>query len=223
MVVEEVGAGVHGFAPGDRVFGLCEKRMRTHAEYALIPQGDMIAHMPENLTFEQAAGTTEGFFLAISCYNRVGSRQGDDVLVYGASGSIGSAAAVQIAVNMGMNVTAVCGTNTVALISSLGPDDVIDYQTEDFTAIDKKFDLVFDAVGKRSYFETKHLLKPNGVYCGTDFGPYLHVIWMMALTWWRKKGRRVLLPVPSYRIEDLDMLKGMAGRGLVSTYYRSDI
>ncbi len=128
-VVEAVGRGVTSFAVGDRVFGYNEGPFGAHAEYLSMPEDGSLATMPANVTDVQAAASTEGSHYALAHIRGAKITAGQDVLVYGATGAIGSAA-VQLLKSLGVNVTAVCGTAHLELVRGLGADRVIDYQTE---------------------------------------------------------------------------------------------
>jgi NADPH:quinone reductase-like Zn-dependent oxidoreductase len=168
-VVEAVGSEVTRFSAGNRVCGYCEGTFGAHAEYMTIADHRLIAIIPNDRTFEQAAPSTEGSHYALGLIRAAGMKEGDDILVYGATGAIGSAA-VQIAKSLGLWVTAVCGTAHVGLVKGLGADKVVDYQTTDFTMDERRYDLVLDAVGKSSFRRCRRLLKPKGIYTRTDFG-----------------------------------------------------
>ncbi len=169
-VVEAVGSGVTSFAVGDRVFGYCEGPFGAHAEYLVVAQGGAIAVIPEHLSFTQAAPGTEGSHYALNHLGRAGAQSGQDVLVYGATGSIGSAA-VQLVKQMGSRVTAVCGPEHLALVKGLGADRVVDYAAGDFTIDEHRYDIVFDAHGSPSYFACRKLLKPGGRFTSAGAGP----------------------------------------------------
>jgi NADPH:quinone reductase-like Zn-dependent oxidoreductase len=169
--VEATGAGVLSFTPGDRVFGMCPSRGNgAHAEYVCVPESGAIAAMPEKTRFEEAV-VGEGAFYADAGLKKFGVGPGRKVLVYGASGAIGSAA-VQLAKSYGAEVTAVVATRHMDIIKSIGADRVIDYTAEDFSKIDERFDYILDAVGKTSFFRCRRLLKPDGVFAATDVGPW---------------------------------------------------
>jgi NADPH:quinone reductase-like Zn-dependent oxidoreductase len=138
-VVEAVGSGVTAFKVGDRVFGFSGSRFGAHAEYLSIPEGGSVATMPLNVTFEEAAASTEGSHYALSFIRAAKIHSGQDVLVYGATGAIGSAA-VQLLKSLGANVTAVCDTRNVELVRGLGADRVIDRTAEDFTKDEQTYD-----------------------------------------------------------------------------------
>ena len=172
-VVEAVGDGVTGFQAGDRVCGYCEGTFGAHAEYMTVAANRLVARIPEDRSFVEAAPSTEGSHYALGMFRRTGSGPGQQVLIYGATGAIGSSA-VQIGKSLGLSVTAVCGTDHVDLVQSLGADRVIDYQTEDFTKDTQRYDLVLDAVGKSSFRRCVRLLKPGGIYTSSDVGFMWH-------------------------------------------------
>lgn len=158
-----VGQAVKRYKPGDQVYGLTGMQFGAHAEYACMPEDGAMALKPENATYEQAAalpfaGTTAVYFL------RKGKIQaGQKVLIYGASGSVGSCA-VQLAKFFGAEVTAVCGSANMEWVSALGADKVIDYTKEDFRSSGGRYDLIFDAVGKTSKSACASLLVREGTY-----------------------------------------------------------
>jgi NADPH:quinone reductase-like Zn-dependent oxidoreductase len=193
-VVEEVGSGVTSFQVGDRVFGYSEGRFGAHAEYISIPESEPVATIPENLTFEQVAPSTEGSHYALSFIRAAEVQAGQDVLVYGATGAIGSAA-VQLLKNLGAIVTAVCSTENVELVKGLGADRVIDYTAEDFTQDEQSYHVVLDAVGKSSFGRCKRLLLPNGAYLSSDLGPLAQNP-VLAIVTPIFGGKRVRFPIP---------------------------
>ena len=148
--VEAVGAGVTSFHPGDRVFGFSSNRFGAHAEYLAVPEHGSVATMPANLSFEEAAPGTEGAHYALSMIRSARVQAGQDVLVNGATGAIGSAA-VQLLVDLGARVTATCSAAHKDLVKGLGAERVIDYTAEDFTRDTQTYDVVLDAVGKSSF------------------------------------------------------------------------
>jgi NADPH:quinone reductase-like Zn-dependent oxidoreductase len=158
--VEAVGSGVTSFQVGDRVFGYNGTRFGAHAEYLTMPQDGSLATIPADLTYDEAAASTEGSHYALSMIRKAKLRRGQDVLVYGATGAIGSAA-VQLLKHLGANVTAVCASEHLELVRGLGADRVIDYTAEDFTKDEQRYDMVLDAVGKSSFGRCKRLLSPG--------------------------------------------------------------
>jgi NADPH:quinone reductase-like Zn-dependent oxidoreductase len=196
-VVEAVGGGVTTFEVGDRVFGFSGTSFGAHAEYLAIPEDGLIATMPADLTFEQAAPGTEGSQYALSMIRTAKVQGGQDVLVNGATGAIGSAA-VQLLKSLGAHVTAVCGTENLELVKGLGADRVIDYTAEDFTKDEQRYDAVLDAVGKSSFGRCRRLLKPRGTYLSSDLGP-LSQNPFLALVTPLFGGRKVRFPIPTQR------------------------
>jgi len=167
-IIEAVGEKVSKFNNGDRVFGFDDQGAEAHAEYLVISE-DNITSIPKNITYTQAAASSEGAHYAYNFINKVPLEKGQKVLVNGATGAIGSAA-VQLLNYFGVIVTAVCGTSNIELVKALGANKVIDYKKQDFTKDNELYDFVFDTVGKSSFFKCKHLLKPGGVYISSDLG-----------------------------------------------------
>jgi NADPH:quinone reductase-like Zn-dependent oxidoreductase len=168
--VEAVGREVTSFAVGDRVFGYCEGTFGAHAEAMTIPADAAVARIPAGMTYEEVAPATEGWHYAWANIRAAGVRCGQDVLVHGATGAIGSAA-VQILAAEGAHVTAVCAGEHREIVVGLGADRVIDRTTADFTDTDDTYDVVFDAVGKTTLGRCRRLLRPGGVFLTTDLGP----------------------------------------------------
>jgi NADPH:quinone reductase-like Zn-dependent oxidoreductase len=210
-VVEQVGSAVTSFKFGDRVFGYSGDRFGAHAEYMAIPEDGPLATMPAHLTYEEAAPSTEGSHYALSLIRAAKIRSGQDVLVNGATGAIGSAA-VQLLKSLGANVTAVCDTGNVELVKSLGADRVIDYTAEDFTKDDQTYDVVLDAVGKSSFSRCKRLLKPRGIYLSSDLGP-LSQNPILALITPLRGGKRVMFPIPKHDQEMVRHFKELTESG----------
>jgi NADPH:quinone reductase-like Zn-dependent oxidoreductase len=207
--VEAVGAAVTEFAVGDQVFGV--KGFGAHAEFTCVRESAALAHKPAGMNFEQAAAVTDGASAALSCLRTADLREGRSIVVYGASGSIGTAA-VQLAKHFGAHVTAVCNTKSVELVRSLGADEVIDYLQEDFTRNGKTYDVVFDAVGKHSFRRCRHSLKPGGLYIDTDLGFMWHVP-LLALLTKRIGEKKVKLGVARYTKKDVLFLKQLIEDG----------
>ena len=169
-IIEEVGKKVKSFKKGDSVFASCGLKFGAYAEYKCLPENDLIAIKPSNMTFEEAATVPIGGLTALGFLKKAGVTKGHNLLIYGASGSVG-AFAVQLGKYFGANVTAVCSTANVNLVKSLGADNVIDYTREDFTKNETRFDIIFDAVGKTSKSACKNLLKPKGKYVSVSGSP----------------------------------------------------
>jgi NADPH:quinone reductase-like Zn-dependent oxidoreductase len=208
--VEAVGARVREFAVGDRVFGT-SGGFGANAEFICLPETAKIAHKPAGMTFEEAASICEGAFYALTCLKRAHLREGQRILVYGASGAIGTAG-VQLAKHFGAHVTAVCDTKNLDLVGSLGADAVVDYLQEDFTQNGETYHVVWDAVGKHSFRRCRASLEPGGAYVTTDLGFLWQVPVLILLTRW-VGDKRVLLPVARTTKEDVLLLKELIEAG----------
>jgi len=167
--IDLVGPAVGEFAVGDHVFGNSGFQFGAHAEFLCLRESARIAPMPATMSFEEAATVTDGALNALWCLRLAGlqHRTGQRVLVYGASGSIGTAG-VQLAKFFGADVTAVCSTKHVELVRSLGANHVIDYTRDDFTRNGQTYDVIFDAVGKHAFRKCKSSLVHGGSYLATD-------------------------------------------------------
>jgi NADPH:quinone reductase-like Zn-dependent oxidoreductase len=221
-VVEEVGAGVAAFRVGDEVFGI---ENGAHAEYVAVPESGVIAAKPAALTFEEAAAVPDGALVARTCLQPVAPLQGKGVLVYGAAGSIGTAAVQQLVHDFGAEVTAVCDTKDVELVRSLGAQEVVDRLRDDFTRAGRTYDVIFDAVGKHSFRRCRRSLKPGGVYITADLGFMYHVPFLALVT--RVVGsRRARLGIGRWRKDDLVLVKELVDAGkyrpVIDRAYRLD-
>jgi NADPH:quinone reductase-like Zn-dependent oxidoreductase len=210
--VEAVGGEVTEFQAGDRVFGALPYlglRTGAHAEYMCVPERFPLAHMPEGTDFEEAGAVGDGALLTLNVLRPVGRLDGKRILVYGASGSIGTAA-VQLAKHFGASVTAVCDTKNVELVRSLGAEEVVDYLQEDFTKNGQTYDAILDAVGKHSFRRCKGSLNPGGVYLPTD-GVWNVALWLLHK---RVGDKKVVFELPPrMRKEDILFLKGLIEAG----------
>lgn len=211
-VIESVGKGVTSFQVGDKVFGFSEWRFGAHAEYLTIGEDGSLATMPSNVTYEQAAASTEGSHYALAMITKAKIESGQHVLVNGATGAIGSAA-VQLLKNIGADVTAVCATEHVGLVRGLGADRVIDYTAEDFTKDAQRYDVVLDAVGKSSFGRCKGLLGPGGIYVSSDLG-VLAQNPLLALITPLLRAKKVVFPIPpKYDQGRVRYIREMIGSG----------
>lgn len=169
--IESVGENVTQFKSGDKVFAHTFLRFGTYAEYTCMTETSAITLMPKNVTFEEAAAIPFGGTLALYFIKKANVQKGQKVLIYGASGAVGTSA-IQLAKHFGAEVSGVCSTVNLELVKSLGADMVIDYTKESFTDNNKQYDLIFDAVGKKksSHLQYKNSLKPNGQFISVDDG-----------------------------------------------------
>ena len=209
--VEEVGKSVVSFKKGDQVFGLTGNTFGAHAEYVCLPEHAAICQKPVNMKNEEAAAVCDGLMLAFNYLGRVDFQKRRSILIYGASGSIGTAA-VQLAKYYGATVTAVCNTKNSGLVKSLGADRVIDYTKEDFTRDAEKYDVVLDAVGKTSFFRCKKLMKKDAIYFSTDLGFLAQNIF---LPLWTAVfgGRKVKFPIPRVTRKEVELFKEIIEKG----------
>jgi NADPH:quinone reductase-like Zn-dependent oxidoreductase len=203
--VETIGKDVKLFKPGDKVFGLKTNKFGTHAEYISISEDGSIALKPDNISYEDAGGVCDGLMLAIAYMREIDFSKKNSILINGASGSIGTAG-VQLARYFGANITAVCNEKNIELIKSLGAVKVIDYEKDDFTKDNEKYDIVFDAAGKSSFFKCKNVLKEDGIYFSTELGYLGQNIFLSLLTPLFSK-RKVKFPIPKDNKKDIEFFK----------------
>jgi NADPH:quinone reductase-like Zn-dependent oxidoreductase len=213
--VEAVGANVKEFKVGDAVFGdLSECGWGAFAEYVSAPE-NAIVHKPANSSFEEAAAVPESAVVALQGLRELGHIQpGQKVLIYGASGGIGTFA-VQIAKSFGTHVTGVCSTRNLDLVRSLGADLVIDYTKEDFTQSGGQYDLILATAGYRSLFDYKRALAPGGHYVATG-GEMAQIFQPMLLgPWLSTDGRKMTNLAMKPNKHDLTFVKGLIEDGKV--------
>jgi len=215
--VIQVGGHVSRFKVRDRVFGTAGTVFSANAEYLCLSEDEVITHMPDNMTFEEAASSCDGFLTALPFLRDYGDiKKNDHVLILGASGSIGSSA-VQISQYYGAHATAVCSGRNESLVRDLGADDVIDYTHADFTQTDQCYDIIFDAVGKFNYDQCKHLLKEDGKFL--EVAMNANILFNSMIT--SVKGQRKAifaatgLRPPAERLKDLELLKEMLEGGII--------
>jgi len=165
--VEEVGKNVTRFKKGDQLFAMTGMKFGGYAEYICLPEKGTIAVKPENVTHEEAASISFGGTTALHFFRKGNIQAGQKVLIYGASGAVGTAA-VQLASYYGAEVTGVCSAKNSELVKSLGADRVIDYQHENFTEKEERYDLIFDAVGKIAKNQCKEALALNGRFVSVE-------------------------------------------------------
>lgn len=189
-----IGEEVNDFKIGDRVWGFNDNGLESHAQYLCIAASGNAIKMPENTSYEVAAASAEAAHYALNFVNKLKVTPGQKVLVNGGTGAIGSAA-IQILNDLGLQVTAVCGTKNMERVQSLGAEKVIDFEKEDFTQHGGSYDFVFDAVGKSTFFKCKRLLKPGGIYLSSELGPWWQNLYLPLITP-IFGGKKVVFPIP---------------------------
>ena len=192
--IEAIGKDVTSFEVGDRVFGLHDEGLCSQAEYMTIREDKALSKIPDGIKYDEATASAEGAHYAYNFIDKVRLNRGDKVLVYGATGAIGTAA-VQLLKHFGATVTAVGNTKNMEMIKSLGADKTVDYLREDFTKDSEKYRFVLDAVGKSSFSECKHLLLNKGAYISSELGPGAQNLYLPMLTWFGR-NKRVIFPLP---------------------------
>jgi NADPH:quinone reductase-like Zn-dependent oxidoreductase len=209
-VVEATGAGVTGFKIGDEVFAFTGAKMGCHAEYRAIAEDGLIALKPSCLSFEEAAALAFGGTTALYFLSRKGDiKVGDNVLIIGASGSVGSAA-VQIARHFGATVTGVCSGANVGLVRSLGADQVIDYAAVDIATIGETYDIILDTTGTTPLSRVEGCLRPGGRLL-VVLGTFAQAMGLERPA--RGSGKKLIAGVAAVRTEDFIVLAELAETG----------
>ncbi len=211
--IEAIGKNVTSFRTGDKVMGFDGGLfgIQSHAQYILLPEEKarkMMVNIPDNLNYEEAAACLEGAFYAAAQVHPLQPQPGQKALVYGATGAIGTSY-VQFLKYYGVYTTAVCRVEHTELVNALGADKVIDYTREDFTKDTERYDFVFDAVGKSSFFKCKNLLKKNGGFTSSGGGLNLLLLMITPLL----GGRRVFFSFPKGIAAELTSIKGLIEKG----------
>lgn len=191
-VVESVGNNVKSVRIGSKVFGFNDIGSASQAEYMISGKTELFS-IPENINFQQAAGSLEGAHYAYSFIHKVNIKPGQKVLINGATGGIGSAL-LQFTKEYNAKISATCDASNIDLIKSLGAEKVFDYNTEDFTKGSEKYDFIFDAVGKSTFKKCKPVLKNGGTYISSEPGPYSQNVFLPILTLFSSK--KVIFPIP---------------------------
>jgi NADPH:quinone reductase-like Zn-dependent oxidoreductase len=207
--IEAVGKDVTRFKPGNQVFAWTGFGFGAHAEYRCLPEDGVIAIMPPGMSYEEAAAVPSGALTALIFLRKANIQSGQKVLVYGASGSMGTYA-VQLAKHFGAEVTGVCSTANIDMVKSLGADRVIDYTREDFTRNGQTYDVIFDTVGKTSFAGCKGSLKQSGVYLAGSSGPREAIQERLTA---KGEGKKVIATAGAIAAEGLIFLKGLIEDG----------
>lgn len=208
-VVEAAGPAVADLKVGDHVFGV--KESGAHAEYLTVRERGAVARKPAGVSFEEAAAVCDGASLALACFRQADPLNGRRLLVYGASGSVGTAA-VQLAKHSGARVTAVCSTRHLDLVRSLGADQVIDRSREDFADRGETYDVILDAHGQYPFLRARRALVPGGVFLATDLGVLWQNLPLLLVTRWTG-DKRVRLGITRFSKEDVRLLAELIEAG----------
>ncbi|MDZ4681969.1 MAG: NAD(P)-dependent alcohol dehydrogenase [Saprospiraceae bacterium] len=208
-IIEAVGKNVTQFQVGDAVFGSTQMHLSTHAEYICLPETGALAIKPENIHHEEAAALPFGGMTALHFFRKANVQPGQKVLIYGASGAVGTAA-VQIAKYFGAEVTGVCSTSNLSLVKSLGADTVIDYTKTDFTKTGEVYDVVYETVDKAPFSSCISVLKQDGtlILGAALLGGMLRGLW----TSWTSR-KKVIIGVASETAEAANFLQKLAAEG----------
>ncbi len=208
--IEAVGKDVKRFKEGDQVFGSPGKALGAHAEYTCVPEDGVLTIKPVNMAWEEAAAVFLGAHTALFYLRDMGNIQaGQKILIYGASGAIGTFA-VQLTKYFGAEVTGVCSTTNLEMVKSLGADKVIDYTQEDFTKSGETYDIIFDAVGKTSFSHCKNSLKQKGIFLPVLLG-LPEIVQMISTS--MTGGKKVKGGEAAERVEDLIFFKELIEAG----------
>lgn len=208
--IEAIGKDVTIFKKGDRVYGTSVKKFGANAEYLCLPQDGIIAIIPANINYTEAAVIPFGGTAAIHFLRKANIQKGQSVLIHGASGAVGTSA-IQVAKHFGAEVTAVCSTSNIPLVKSLGADRVVDYTNEDFSKSPKTYDIIFDAAGKSDFSKCIHSLDKNGYYLRVvhmSAVPILKSIWTSVTT-----NKKVIGGVTKETTDDLKFLNNLLETG----------
>lgn len=213
-VIEETGPNVSLFKVGDAVFGSSGAGMGTNAEYIVLPEDAALAIKPESVTFEEAAAISEGSLTAMPFLRDGGKLQaGQRILINGAAGGIG-VYAIQLAKYLGAEVTAVCGPSNLDLVRSLGADHAIDYTQADFAKTGERYDVIFDAVSKRSFAQCRDALLPGGRYlCTVPSGGVMAAMLISAFSDKKAVLMTTGLRKPADKKKDLELFTGLIASG----------
>ena len=212
--IEAIGSDVKSFKVGDKVFGMTGTELGAHAQYKHMNENSALTRIPQNATFDDAAAIVEGGLTALNFLtHKAGLQEGQHVVIYGASGSVGTAS-IQVAKAFGATVTAICSSANFDLVKSLGADFAIDYRQRNFTENGLTYDIIFDTMGKLSFSRCKNSLTPTGIYLDAGgIGTILPMMWTFLFG-----GRRAILATtytrsPEASLADLETLKTLFEQG----------
>jgi NADPH:quinone reductase-like Zn-dependent oxidoreductase len=209
--IETVGLEVKRFKEGDEVFGVTGFSFGAHAQFVCLPDKNALAIKPSNMTYEEAACSVIGGIESLHFLRAANIQSGQKVMIYGASGTIGTAA-VQVAKYFDAEVTGVCSTNKMEMVRSLGADRVIDYTKENYVKGDATYDVIFDAVGKSNFSGCISILNENGIYLLANPRRFQKIkgLWTSLTT-----GKKVYFKLTSYKTKDLDYLRELIEQGKI--------
>ena len=207
--VESTGENVKSFSTGDKVFGFIDTGAQSQATY-IITKVENLFLIPEKIDYKQAAASLEGASYAYTFIHKVNIQSGQNILINGATGGIGSAL-LQFVRQYDVNITATCNTNNIQLIESLGADNIYDYTKKDFTKENDKYDFIFDAVGKSTFGKCLSLLKEKGVYISSELGPYSQNIFYPLLT--SILSKKVIFPIPYSKQKTIPYISNLLEKG----------
>ena len=207
--VESTGKNVKYFITGDKVFGFNDTGSESQAEYVTTTVENLFL-IPEKIDYKQAAASLEGASYAYTFIHKVNIQSGQNILINGATGGIGSAL-LQFVRQYDVNITATCNTNNIQLIESLGADNIYDYTKKDFTKENDKYDFIFDAVGKSTFGKCLSLLKEKGVYISSELGPYSQNIFYPLLT--SILSKKVIFPIPYSKQKTIPYISNLLEKG----------
>lgn len=207
--VESTGKNVKSFITGDKVFGFNDTGSESQAEYVTTTVENLFL-IPEKIDYKQAAASLEGASYAYTFIHKVNIQSGQNILINGATGGIGSAL-LQFVRQYDVNITATCNTNNIQLIESLGADNIYDYTKKDFTKENDKYDFIFDAVGKSTFGKCLSLLKEKGVYISSELGPYSQNIFYPLLT--SILSKKVIFPIPYRKQKTIPYICNLLEKG----------
>ncbi len=204
-----IGKNVKSFSIGDKVFGFNDTGSESQAEYVTTTVENLFL-IPEKIDYKQAAASLEGASYAYTFIHKVNIQSGQNILINGATGGIGSAL-LQFVRQYDVNITATCNTNNIQLIESLGADNIYDYTKKDFTKENDKYDFIFDAVGKSTFGKCLSLLKEKGVYISSELGPYSQNIFYPLLT--SILSKKVIFPIPYSKQKTIPYISNLLEKG----------